>query len=401
MPAKHVLRISDEGVYSHVFNRGVENRIIFKDDNDYDVFISFLKDYLTAPEDTKVVKKNFTIKGKSYQGIPHQPKNYFNCVDLIAYNLNQTSFSLLLHQRARGSIEKFMRSLCTRYSMYFNKKYSRSGSLFEGPYKSIQIKDDLGLLLLTHNLHTLKNTTTSFNDYISGHNKWIKSESLLNIFNNEKSKLSKLPNSYRSFIQNYELNDKERDIINSITFETKEVQHEGILLESKPSVSDSFVPINAPLRIPEFTIATLVFFVLVTLGVRNINVSSAKVITSPTTLGASETSITTSSYEQTVEYSPNEANIETAQEVTTEDQTVQSESTTKINMATIRITDGVESVNIRSAKSVKSEKIGQALEGETFEIVSQDDKWYEVKLHDGSIGFISARYIISEEDLNE
>jgi len=48
----------------------------------------------------------------------------------------------MIHQIKKGNIEIFMRSLLVRYSMYFNKRYERVGSLFQGPYKSIIIDND-------------------------------------------------------------------------------------------------------------------------------------------------------------------------------------------------------------------------------------------------------------------
>jgi len=62
-------------------------------------------------------------------------------------------------------------------------------------------------------------------------------------------------------------------------------------------------------------------------------------------------------------------------------------------MVAIKITDGAESVNVRQEPAVKSQKIGEAKDGETFEFVSVNSGWYEVKLTDGSSGFISARYL--------
>ena len=61
------------------------------------------------------------------------------------------------------------------------------------------------------------------------------------------------------------------------------------------------------------------------------------------------------------------------------------------------------SVNIREKPTTDSEKIGQAKNGETFEFVSEDSKWYEVKLADGLTGFISAEFIEEKlmEEINE
>src|SRR3989344_6913923 len=153
MPAKNLYREDKEGIYSHIYNKGVEKRIIFNDEKDYEVFQGFLKDYLTIPQDPENIKKEFSVHGRIFRGTPHQPKNYFNKVELIAYSLMPDHFHLLLRQKARGSLESFIRSLCTRYSIYFNKKYQHTGALFEGPYKSVQIKDKTRMLYLTRYLH--------------------------------------------------------------------------------------------------------------------------------------------------------------------------------------------------------------------------------------------------------
>ena len=136
MPAQNLQRTKEIGIYSHIYNKGVEKRILFNDEEDYAVFLNFLKDYLSALKDPDSLKKDFKVNGRTFQGTPHQPKNYFNQVELLAYSLMPDHFHLILHQKTRGSLESFIRSLCTRYSIYYNKKYQRTGSLFEGPYKS-------------------------------------------------------------------------------------------------------------------------------------------------------------------------------------------------------------------------------------------------------------------------
>src|SRR3972149_9961260 len=107
MPAKNLHRIDEEGIYCHIWNKGVENRIIFNDEQDYEVFLGYLKDYLTAPADPESIKKAFTVNGKTFRGMPHQPKNYLNKVELIAYSLIPNHFHLLVHQKTRGSVERF------------------------------------------------------------------------------------------------------------------------------------------------------------------------------------------------------------------------------------------------------------------------------------------------------
>ena len=104
MPAKHIKRIDKEGGYFHIFNKGVSGKLIFNNEQDYEVFLSYLQDYLTTPSQLTNYKKEFIVKGRTFQGVPHQPKNYFDKVHLIAYNLMPDHFHLLLHQITKESL---------------------------------------------------------------------------------------------------------------------------------------------------------------------------------------------------------------------------------------------------------------------------------------------------------
>ena len=47
MPAKNTVKFYLPNSNYHIYNRGVEKRIIFKDDQDYKVFLSYVKEYLS------------------------------------------------------------------------------------------------------------------------------------------------------------------------------------------------------------------------------------------------------------------------------------------------------------------------------------------------------------------
>lgn len=63
-------------------------------------------------------------------------------VEIICYCLNQNHYHFLLQQKKEMGIEKFMHKLDLGYTKYFNAKYNRSGSLFQGTYKAIHVKND-------------------------------------------------------------------------------------------------------------------------------------------------------------------------------------------------------------------------------------------------------------------
>lgn len=139
MPTKNTRKIDVEGAFYHIYNRGVEKRVIFKDDQDYAVFLSFLKRYL----DTYPHKDN---SGREYTWLA--PK-----VELLAFCLMPNHFHLLALQKKVGGLRAFMQSLLTSYSMYFNWKYKRVGPLFQHRYAASMIDSDSYLLHISRYIH--------------------------------------------------------------------------------------------------------------------------------------------------------------------------------------------------------------------------------------------------------
>ena len=219
MPSKNSIKTYVSDSYYHIYNRGVEKRTIFEDEQDYKVFLKYLKQYLSPPPDPLKLKQEFTLQGASFKGIPRQVKNYHDDINLIAYCLMPNHFHLLIKQRPKNSIEGFMRSIATRYSMYFNKKYDRVGKLFQGHYKASLILEDAYLLHLTRYIHlnpseitsNLKDAYSSYADYLELRNtSWVKPDIVLKFFNNQVLPEFKKVNSYKKFVEEY---DKDSDVI--------------------------------------------------------------------------------------------------------------------------------------------------------------------------------------------
>jgi len=76
-------------------------------------------------------------------------QTYAKLVSIIAYCLLPNHFHLVLKQESKDGISKFMQKLGTSYTMYFNTKYKRSGSLFQGKFKANLIGGDFGLPILS------------------------------------------------------------------------------------------------------------------------------------------------------------------------------------------------------------------------------------------------------------
>ncbi len=157
MPSKNIIKTYIENGFYHIYNRGVEKRKIFIDEQDYRVFLSYLKIYLSPKIDSaKDIQKNkkgsYEDQNKFISEI-FKLNNFYNKIDLISYVLMPNHFHLELKQKNKKEIEFFMRSLITKYSKYFNKKYKRVGPLFQGRYKAVLIQNTEYLLDLSRYIH--------------------------------------------------------------------------------------------------------------------------------------------------------------------------------------------------------------------------------------------------------
>ncbi len=157
MPAKNSHKSYVDDGYYHVFNRGVEKRKIFQDKQDYAIFLSYLKEYLTPKDKDFLLQmlSNPTTSSKEKDKILKalRMNNFASEITLISYCLMPNHFHLLIHQKSSTDMDTFMNSLCTRYTMYFNKKYKRVGTLYQGVYKAVLISTEEQLLHLTRYIH--------------------------------------------------------------------------------------------------------------------------------------------------------------------------------------------------------------------------------------------------------
>ena len=123
------------GEYYHIYNRGIDKRVIFKLKKDYERFMILL--YLANSNESFRLDDLLSNKGtnKTFDEILILDRGE-PLVSIGAWSLMTNHFHLLAKQEVDGGITKFMRKLGTGYSMFFNIKYQRTGSLFGGPFKS-------------------------------------------------------------------------------------------------------------------------------------------------------------------------------------------------------------------------------------------------------------------------
>lgn len=192
MPAKNVIKeYVDDSVY-HVVNRGVEKRQIFLDAEDYAVFLNLLKRYLS-------IDTTYDKSGRPYT-------NYYNRLELLAFCLMPNHFHLLLWQNESRDFSKFIQAVCTAYAGYFNTKYSRVGTLFQGVFKAKRLNNDGYYQHISRYIHL--NPLSAYSDYKSYKYSslpyyinsftasWVRPTRILSMFSG--------PQDYMTFMSDYE-----------------------------------------------------------------------------------------------------------------------------------------------------------------------------------------------------
>lgn len=216
MPARNRIKQYVENSYYHLYNRGVEKRLIFLDQQDYAVFLNYLKEYL-LPKDEENLRKQLSVPDTSYKEKDKILKllrlnNFADEIIFLAYCLMPNHFHFFIKQKSPFSIDKFMQSLATRYTMYFNRKYKRVGFLYQDTYKAVLIETEEQFIYLSKYIHkqgrlhnsALQGRTlqiwdqpSSYPEYLGKRKtEWVHPEEILSYFSKTNPSLS-----YKSFVE--------------------------------------------------------------------------------------------------------------------------------------------------------------------------------------------------------
>ena len=127
------------GEYYHIYNRGNGKSKIFLDKEDYERFKKFL--YICNSKN----KFNFRDSIVDAKIDAFDFDRGEELVSILAWVIMPNHFHLFVTSLRQGLgkggdredlISKYMHKVSTSYAMYFNKKYKRTGSLFEGKFKA-------------------------------------------------------------------------------------------------------------------------------------------------------------------------------------------------------------------------------------------------------------------------
>lgn len=127
----------------HLIGRGVEKRNIVLDDKDR---VRFLHDLYVFNDANPA--PNFILDGR------HDDARKRKCLlDIHAFCLMDNHYHLLITERTEGGIPLFMKKLNMGYAKYFNERYERSGSLWQGKYRKVRIARDAHFLYVPFYIH--------------------------------------------------------------------------------------------------------------------------------------------------------------------------------------------------------------------------------------------------------
>lgn len=152
MPIKRPPIVTGE-IY-HIVIRAIEGIKLFRDQRDYFRMIHDLFEFnneKSTPsyyrEEQKQTRSDLVGFGKRYRGR--------KCLlEILAFCLMPNHVHLLVRQLKGNGISRFMQKIGAGYGGYYNKKYCRSGHLFQGKYKIVHIKDDKQLITVFVYIHT-------------------------------------------------------------------------------------------------------------------------------------------------------------------------------------------------------------------------------------------------------
>lgn len=187
-------RIEYEGAMYHVIHRGNNREYIFERPEEKQFFLDKIKE----------VKKSMALV-------------------ILGYVIMSNHYHLILKTN-KAPLSVVMHRVNNSFSRYFNRKYKRTGHVFEGRYKATLITDDMYFLAVLRYIHnnpvragivqrTADYGWSSDKDYRSNDNHFVDIDFALNIFSEDRKKAIK---KYIEFIENIDLIEEDLEIIKTL-----------------------------------------------------------------------------------------------------------------------------------------------------------------------------------------
>ncbi|MFH1181229.1 MAG: transposase [bacterium] len=138
--------------YWHTYNRGVEKRNVFLGEADCFRGVHDLYEF----NDVNIVvnlDRRLRVGKNEGNRIPlNKPRELL--VDLYVWCLMDNHYHLFSSPKEKDNLAKFHQKFGVGYTNYFNLKNKRSGVLFQGKYKKVEVKNDAQLGHLICYIHS-------------------------------------------------------------------------------------------------------------------------------------------------------------------------------------------------------------------------------------------------------
>jgi len=224
MPYKNQIKKLAEGAYYHAFNRGHNRQQLFFDKHDYHTFIYLLKKYL----DPHFREVKSLPDGERLLVAVNKP--LYAEVELHAYCLMPNHFHLLVKQISKNGMSKLINVVSSQYSLYFNNKYEREGTIWQGTYKAVLVKTEEQYVHLSRYIHINPSSLSrleeypysSYSTYIGQKKRstWFKTADILHYFLSQKKDAGE---AYRDFVEGYHILKKDELISPLVLDEAKRI----------------------------------------------------------------------------------------------------------------------------------------------------------------------------------
>src|SRR3989344_2215334 len=136
----------------HALNRGADGRELFLDSQDYARFVHNLYEFNDI-EPADNLQRLFDPSAMRNFVNPSFRKPRRLLVDIHGWCLMKNHYHLLLSERVAGGLSLFLRKLNVGYANYFNERYERKGTLFQGRTKKVPVRRDAHFLYILHYIH--------------------------------------------------------------------------------------------------------------------------------------------------------------------------------------------------------------------------------------------------------
>lgn len=140
------------GEYYHVFNRSIDGRPIFDSLKDCKRALNIINYYKHSGKKIRF-SKYLLLNKEMRKLIWTDLKSKTPYIEIVSFCLMPNHYHLLLQQQLDNGITKFIQDFQNSYSRFFNTKYKRVGTIWQGQFKARHIENDEQLLHVNRYIH--------------------------------------------------------------------------------------------------------------------------------------------------------------------------------------------------------------------------------------------------------